>query len=172
MEANAICCLFQTMQQGFGLVRAICKKHDVICIICIYTWHHLLLIFFFLLREFFISAFKDVFHWSLSDSKSPRVFRTLLCILAILNNAVVLMVSTYPHVSKFSSPLTNHLGFVQRAPITIDITVTFMFHSFFFVLKQGLSTYLYFLILLILLCSLPGQQSLWNARLSFFVDYH
>ena len=35
-----------------------------------------------------------VFHWSLSDSKSPQVFRTLLGILAVLNNVVVRMVST------------------------------------------------------------------------------
>ena len=31
-----------------------------------------------------------VFHWSLSDSKSPHVSRTSLSILAILRNAVVL----------------------------------------------------------------------------------
>ena len=30
-----------------------------------------------------------VFHWSLSDSKFPQVSRTLLSILADLNNAVV-----------------------------------------------------------------------------------
>ena len=30
-----------------------------------------------------------VFHWSLSDSKSPQISRTLLSILADLNNAVV-----------------------------------------------------------------------------------
>ena len=35
-----------------------------------------------------------VFHQSLSDSKSPQVSRTLLSILAILNNAVVRLVST------------------------------------------------------------------------------
>ena len=33
-----------------------------------------------------------VFHWSFSDSKSPQVSRTLLSILAILNNVVVWMV--------------------------------------------------------------------------------
>ena len=38
------------------------------------------------------------FYLSLSDSKSPRVSRTLLSILAILNNAVVWMVSTRPPV--------------------------------------------------------------------------
>ena len=41
-----------------------------------------------------------VFHWSLSDSKSPLVSRTLLTILAVLNNAVVWMVSTRPPTSK------------------------------------------------------------------------
>ena len=40
-----------------------------------------------------------VFHWSLSDSKSPHVSRTLLSILAILNNVVVWMVSTRPPTS-------------------------------------------------------------------------
>ena len=45
-----------------------------------------------------------VFHWSLSDSKSPQVSRTLLSILAVLNNVVVWMVSTYPPTSKSSSP--------------------------------------------------------------------
>ena len=35
-----------------------------------------------------------VFHWSLSDKKSPQVSRTLLSILSDLKNAVVWMVST------------------------------------------------------------------------------
>ena len=34
-----------------------------------------------------------VFHWNSSDSKSPKVYRTLLSILADLNNADVIMVS-------------------------------------------------------------------------------
>ena len=42
-----------------------------------------------------------VFYWSLSDSKSPQISRTLLNILAILNNAVVWMVSTRLPTSKF-----------------------------------------------------------------------
>ena len=48
-----------------------------------------------------------VFHWSLSDSKSPQVSRTLFSILAVLNNAVVWMVSTRPPTSKSSSPFSN-----------------------------------------------------------------
>ena len=72
-----------------------------------------------------------VFHWSLNDSKSPQVSRTLLRILAILNNAVVWMVSTRPSISKSSSPFNNPLITVPKAPIMIGIIVTFMFHSFF-----------------------------------------
>ena len=46
-----------------------------------------------------------VFHWSLSDSKSPQVSRTLLNIPAVFNYAVVWMVSTRPPTSKSSSLL-------------------------------------------------------------------
>ena len=72
-----------------------------------------------------------VFHWSLSDSKFPQVYRTLLSIMAVLNNVVVWMVSTRPPTSKSSSPFSNPLVIVPNAPITIGIIVTFMFHSFF-----------------------------------------
>ena len=71
-----------------------------------------------------------VFHWSLSDSKS-QVSRTLLSILAVLNNAVVWMVSTHPSTSKSVSPFSNPLVTVPNAPITIGIIVSCMFHSFF-----------------------------------------
>ena len=57
--------------------------------------------------------------------------RTLHSILAVLNNAVFWMVSTCPSTSKSSSPLNNPLVTVPKAPITIGIIVTFMFHSFF-----------------------------------------
>ena len=72
-----------------------------------------------------------VFHRSLSDSKSPQVSRTLLSILAVLNNAVVWRVSTHPPTSKSSSPFNNPLVTVPKAPIMIGIIVIFMFHSFF-----------------------------------------
>ena len=71
-----------------------------------------------------------VFHSSLSDSKSPQVSRTLFSIVAVLNNAVVWMVSTRPPISKSSSPFSNPLVTVPK-PITIGIIVTCMFHSFF-----------------------------------------
>ena len=72
-----------------------------------------------------------VFHWRLSDTKSPQVSRTLLGILAVFNNAVVRMVSTRPPTSKSSRPFNNPLVTVPKAPITIGIIVTFIFHSFF-----------------------------------------
>ena len=72
-----------------------------------------------------------IFHWSLSDSKSLQFSKTLLNILANLNNSVVWMVSTNPVISKSSSPFTNPLVTVPRTPITISINITFIFHSFF-----------------------------------------
>ena len=72
-----------------------------------------------------------VFHWSLSDSKSPQVTRTLLSILTVLNNAVVWMVSTRPLTFKSFSPFNNPLVTVRNAPITIGIIVTYMFYSLF-----------------------------------------
>ena len=62
-----------------------------------------------------------VFHWSLSDSKSPQVSITRLRILAVLSNAVVWIVSIRPLTSKSSRPFNNPIGTI----------VTFMFHSFF-----------------------------------------
>ena len=66
-----------------------------------------------------------VFHWSLSDSKSPQVSS----ILAVLNNGVVWMVSS--RLSKSSIPFSNPIVTVRKAPITIGIIATCMFHSFF-----------------------------------------
>ena len=73
-----------------------------------------------------------VFHWCLSNSKSPQVSRTRLSILVDLSNAVVLIVSTHPPISKSSRPFNNLLVTVPNTPITIGTIVTFMFHSFFY----------------------------------------
>ena len=82
-----------------------------------------------------------VFHWRLSDSKFPQVYKTLLCILADLNVVVVWTVSTCLQISKSSSPLTNSLGIDPSALIAIGITVTFMLQRLL-VLKQGLYIHL------------------------------
>ena len=72
-----------------------------------------------------------VFHWSLSDRKSPQVSWARLRILAVLSNAVVWIVSTRPPTSKPSRPYNNTLVIVPKAPVTIGTIVTFMFYSFF-----------------------------------------
>ena len=82
------------------------------------------------------------FHWRLGDSKSPQVSRTLLSILAVLNNAVVWMVSTPPPTSKSSRLFNNPLVTVPKAPIPICIIVTVMFHNSFN--SQASSRYLSF----------------------------
>ena len=91
-------------------------------------WLNFIIIIIIYLLEFFTSALADglslEFEWQ-------QVSRTLLSILAVLNNVVVWMVSTRPPTSKSSSPFSNPLVTVPNAPITIGIIVTCMFHSFF-----------------------------------------
>ena len=75
--------------------------------------------YFTLLRVFHTS----VFHWSLSDSMSPHISRTLLSIVVDLKNSVVWIVFTRPFISESSSPLTNFLVTVPSASFTIGFTV-------------------------------------------------
>ena len=102
------------------------------------------------------------FYWSLRDSKSPQVFRILLCILADRNNAVVWMVSTCPLISKFSSPFTNTWVIVLSVSIPIGITATFMFHSFLSFLAR--SRYLS-------LFSLSLNYILWSAEIISIISF-
>ena len=79
-----------------------------------------------------------VFHWSLSDSTSPQVFRTFLSILAALNNSVVWMVFADLPTSMSSCPFNFPWVTVAKALIKIGIIVTFMFHIFPFPSKVKL----------------------------------
>ena len=98
-----------------------------------------------------------VSHWSLSDNKSPQVFRTLL------NNAVDWMDSTRPLISKSFRSFINPLVTVPRAPITIGNTVAFMFHSFFQFSRKVL--------ILLLSCFPPWQLVFhWSLRNNKFLD--
>ena len=83
-----------------------------------------------------------VFHWRLSDSKSPQVSWTRLRILAVLSNAVIWIGSTRTPTSKSSIPFYNPLVIVPKAPITIGTIGIFVFHSFFN--SQARSRYLSF----------------------------
>ena len=134
----------------------------------------LLLLFFIIIIIIYSLEFSHqcklmVFHWRLSDSESPQVSRTLLSILAVFNNAVVWMVSTRSPTSKSSRPFNNPLVTVPKAPITIGVIVTFLFHSFFNSLAW--SRYLS-------LFSHSFSFILWSAGTAkstdflFFVDYY
>ena len=113
-----------------------------------------------------------VFHWILSDSKSPQVPRILVSILAVLNN-VVWMVSTCPPISKSSSPCNNPLVTVPKAPITIGIIVAFMFHSFFNSLARSRYLSLFSLSFSFILWSAGTAKSTILQVLFFFVvDYY
>ena len=101
-----------------------------------------------------------VFHWSLSDSRSPQVSRTRLRILAVLSNAVVWIVSTRLPTSKSSRSFNNPLVIVPKASIAIDTIVTFMFHSFFNSLAR--SRYLSFF-------SLSFRFILWSGIAKFTI---
>ena len=110
------------LTQSFLVLYSFCANllHSLIIIIIIYSF-----------MSFPYQCLLIVPHWSLSDSKSPQVSRTLLSILAYLNNAVVWMVSTRPLIFNSSSTFISLLVTVPRVPITISITVTFMFYNFF-----------------------------------------
>ena len=91
--------------------------------------HFLLIIIRLLfLYKFFTPALVDSFSL---EYERQQVSRALLSILADLNNVVVWMVSTCPLISMSSSHFINPLLTVLRAPITIGINITFMFHRFF-----------------------------------------
>ena len=109
-----------------------------------------------------------VFHWSLRDNKSPQVSRTLLSILADLNNVVIWRILARPSISNSFSSFTKPLGIVPSAPITIGITVTLMFHSFFGSLVR--SKYLcLFLFSLIFTLWLTGMAKFTIPQVLFFL---
>ena len=111
-------------------------------------------------------------HWSVSDNKSPLISRTLLSILADLNYAVVWMVSTRPLISKSSIPFINPSVNVPRAPVTISIIVTFMFHSFYNSLARSMYLSLFSHSFSFTLWSTGTTKSTILQVLFFFVDYY
>ena len=113
-----------------------------------------------------------VFHWSLSDSESPQISKTLLSILADLNNAVAWKVFTHPVISKSSIPCTNPLVTVTRAPITTGIIITSMFHSFFNSLARSRYLFLFLRSFNFTLWLAGTAKSTILQVLFFFVDYY
>ena len=122
--------------------------------------------------ELFSSVLVNCISLEFERQHSPQVSRTLLGILADLNNAVVWMISTRPPTPKSSSSFNNPLVIVPRPPITIGIIVTFMFLSFFRFLSKVevlilLFTFLQFYSVVSRDCKVHNF-----LKFSFFVDYH
>ena len=110
---------------------------------------------------FFIPALTDGFY--------QQVSRSLLSILTDLNNPEVWMVSTRPLNPKSSSPCINPLMTVLRAPITIGISVLFMFLSFFFSSLARSAYILAFRFFSVLLCGQLEQQCPLFSKFFFFL---
>ena len=84
----------------------------------------LLLLLLFSPREFFLHQLMlIVFHWSLSDSKSAQVSRTLLSILTDFHNAVVWIVSIRPLI--FKSFSTFFFQFLSKVEVFIFLFTFF-----------------------------------------------
>ena len=116
-----------------------------------------------------------IFYWSLSENKSPQVSRTLLSILADLNNEIVWMVSTFSVISTSSSLCTSpsvteqlirsslscskvFFQFPCKVEVIIILFTFFQFHS---VVSRDnkvhySASYLFFCWLLLGLVVLPG----------------
>ena len=81
-----------------------------------------------------------VFHWSLSDSKSPHVYRIFLNILANLKYAVVRIASIHRLIFKSSSPRTSPLVTVPSVLLLLQLLLLLIPLEFFTsVLADGFS---------------------------------
>ena len=90
--------------------------------------------------------------WEIARSSDLRDFSRYL---ADLNYDVIWMISIPPLISYSSSLSSKLFGTVPRAPITISIIVTLMFHSFFFFSGKDLylSIFLLFYFHSVVLCN-------------------
>ena len=71
------------------------------------------------------------FHWRMSDSKSPLVFRNLLSILPDLDSSIVWMVLNVPLIYNFSNIFPRLWETFPSIPVTIGITLALLLHRFF-----------------------------------------
>ena len=113
-----------------------------------------------------------VFHISVSLWSFTGVWVTasFLSILAVLDNAVVWMVSTRTFISKSSCHFTNLLVTVPTAPITIVITLIFMFQFFQFPNKDKVIVLLFIFFQFYSVISQDSKVNNFTSSL-FFINY-
>ena len=97
--------------------------------------------------------------WVFRSSKSPQVSRTLLSILANLNNVVVIMVSILLLISNSSSLSSKTLWTVSSVPVTIRNVVILYVPQFLFLVLWVVKAYIYLFFLFFLLCGRPEWQN-------------
>ena len=81
--------------------------------------------------QVFHTSFNWCFFFFSLNLSGQQVSRTLLSILADFNSIVVSMILILLLISNCSWLLSRPLGTTPKAPTIIDITIAFMFHSFF-----------------------------------------
>ena len=85
-----------------------------------------------LLRVFPHQRYLMIFHWKLSDCKTPKIYPTLLNILADLKNAVLWMVTTFSLIPNSFNFFTNPLESVLSAPIETEVSLMLLSLFVFF----------------------------------------
>ena len=114
-----------------------------------------------------------VLYWSLSDSNSLLVSRTLLSILTYENSTVVWIVSIHPLFSNYSSHFSKPLGTIPSVPFTLGKTITLItliVHNILSSLSR--SKYMSLVLFsLILLCG-PLVGKIHYTSSFFFINYH
>ena len=126
---------------------------------------YLLLLSFYSFESFSHQHLLIVFHLSLEWQQVFSSLQNFFIILAGLNNAVVSMVFSRPLNSNSSSHCTTPFVTVLSVPITIGITVTFMFYGVFNSQARS-NNYLSFHFLSVLLWGQPKRQSSLLCRFS------
>ena len=134
---------------------------------CYYYYYY-----YYSFESFSHECYPMVFHWSLSNSKSPQISRNLFCIPVDLNSAVVLTVSTRPIISQSPSPCTNTLLTVWSETITIALTVSFIQYNFFFwFLAWSWYLYLFLLSFSFSMFSVKTRKSnIWQVNFFFTIS--
>ena len=124
------------------------------------------------LVSFSLQRWLIVSHWSLSDSKSFQVSKTLLRIFASVTSDVVLMVSARSFIFHFPIPCVNLLMIAPNTPINTGITVSLMPNTFFNSIARSIDNYLTFRLLLIFSVVCQDGKVHYTPGQLVSVDYH
>ena len=102
-----------------------------------------------------------VFHWSLSDSKSPQFSWTLLSILADFNNTVVYMVSILPLFSNSSHFFPSFWRLFQVYQLQLVASLLLCSNNIFSCQARSKHLYIFLFSFLFTLKSVRTAKSIW-----------